>query len=127
MEDIQAANYPDRVLLCDRGTIDGAAYWPDHPDDYFVAMGTTISAELGRYDAVMFFETAAVGGLEIEGGNRYRTESEREAVQLDRRLRLLWSQHPCFHLVSHERSFLHKINVGLAVLQQLLQDNGDLR
>ena len=28
LEDIQAAHYPDRFLLCDRGTVDGAAYWP---------------------------------------------------------------------------------------------------
>lgn len=124
LEEIQTANFPDRVLLCDRGTIDGAAYWPDHPDDYFLAMGTTMSAELRRYDAVLFFETAAVGGLEIEGGNRYRTESEWEAVELDRRLRLLWSQHPRFHLVTHDRSFLHKINAGLAVLQQVLNGAG---
>src|SRR5688572_13816852 len=27
LEDVQSARYPDRVLLCDRGTIDGAAYW----------------------------------------------------------------------------------------------------
>src|SRR3954468_19838014 len=27
LEDVQSALYPDRVLLCDRGTLDGAAYW----------------------------------------------------------------------------------------------------
>src|SRR6478672_3468896 len=26
LEDVQSARYPDRVLLCDRGTVDGAAY-----------------------------------------------------------------------------------------------------
>src|SRR6476661_5391894 len=26
--------HPDKVLLLDRGTIDGAAYWPEGPDDY---------------------------------------------------------------------------------------------
>jgi hypothetical protein len=31
LEDIQAARFPERVLLCDRGTLDGAAYWPDDP------------------------------------------------------------------------------------------------
>src|SRR6187549_2463966 len=28
LEDVQAVQYPNRVLLCDRGTVDGAAYWP---------------------------------------------------------------------------------------------------
>ncbi len=28
LEDVQGITYPSRVLLCDRGTVDGAAYWP---------------------------------------------------------------------------------------------------
>jgi predicted ATPase len=31
LEDVQSARFPDRILLCDRGTVDGAAYWPDDP------------------------------------------------------------------------------------------------
>src|SRR4051794_3034510 len=50
LEDVQAALYPERILLCDRGTIDGAAYWPDGTDQYFGAMGTTLEVELARYD-----------------------------------------------------------------------------
>ncbi len=66
LEDIQSAHYPDRVLLCDRGTVDGGAYWPDGADDYFASVGSTHEAELRRYDAVLFFETAAAGVLSAE-------------------------------------------------------------
>jgi hypothetical protein len=120
LEDIQAAVFPDRILLCDRGTVDGAAYWPDGADGFFEQMGSTQRAELSRYDAVLFFETAAVGGIAVEGGNRYRTESNIEAVDLDRRLRALWSQHPSFHLVPHNPSFLRKITAGLAILESVV-------
>jgi hypothetical protein len=34
LEDVQAALYPERVLLCDRGTVDGAAYWPGEPHHF---------------------------------------------------------------------------------------------
>ena len=122
MEQIQSALYPDRILLCDRGTVDGGAYWPDGADEFFVAMGSTRETELGRYDAVLFFETAAVGGVSIEGGNRYRVESNDAALDLDRRLRALWSAHPRFHLVPHHESFLHKITVGLSILESLVAD-----
>jgi predicted ATPase len=37
LEDIQGALYPGRVLLCDRGTIDGAAFWPDDAPSSFSA------------------------------------------------------------------------------------------
>ena len=35
LEDMQAALFPDHILLCDRGTLDGAAYWPDDDGDFF--------------------------------------------------------------------------------------------
>lgn len=120
LEDIQAARYPDRILLCDRGTVDGGAYWPDGDHDFFAQMGSTLEAELARYDAVLFFETAAIGGLSFEGGNRYRTESDAEAIALDGCLRSLWSRHTAFHLVPHNQSFLSKINDGLAILETVV-------
>jgi len=116
LEEIQSATYPSRVLLCDRGTVDGAAYWPDDPDDFFARVGTTLEAELARYDEVIFFETAAVGGLAIEGGNPTRIENVDEAVMLHRALLALWSRHPRFTFVPHDPSFLRKITAGLAVL-----------
>ncbi len=120
LEDVQSALYPDRTLLCDRGTVDGAAYWHDGADSFFHSVGTTLDTELSRYDAVVFFETAAVAGLSIEGGNPVRRESLAQAVQLDGRLRALWSQHPRFTLVEHNTSFLKKIVGALGVLEQLV-------
>ena len=120
LEDVQAARYPDRILLCDRGTMDGAAYWPGSPSDFYAAMGTSESAELARYDAVLFFESAAAGGLTIEGGNPARIESQAEALRLDRQLRLVWSKHPRFFVVEHDASFLRKITAGLAALERIV-------
>ena len=120
LEDVQAALYPGRTLLCDRGTVDGAAYWPGEPHHYFHAVGTTLEAELRRYDAVIFFETAAVGGASIEGGNPVRNESLAEAVALDARLRGLWARHPRFVLVPNNRSFFKKLTFGLAALESIV-------
>ena len=124
LEDVQAATYPDRVLLCDRGTIDGAAYWPGDPHDFFKDVGTSMDAELQRYDAVIFFESAAVGGMGIEGGNPIRNESLQQAVELDLKLRELWSQHPHFTLVPHNPSFFKKISFALAVLEGIVSELG---
>jgi predicted ATPase len=121
LEDVQSSLYPERVLLCDRGTIDGAAYWPEGPETFFRFQGTTLEAELSRYDAVVFFETAAVAGLSIEGGNPVRCETLTQAVELDQRLRALWSQHPRFTLVPHSQSFLAKIVGALGLLQALVE------
>lgn len=126
-EEIHGELYPERVLLCDRGTVDGAAYWPDGADGFFEAMGTTREAELSRYDVVLFFETAAVGDIAFEGGNRYRTEDNRGAVQLDRRLRALWSAHPGYNFIAHEASFLAKITAALAILGDVVENGRAVR
>jgi len=120
LEDTQSALYPDRILLCDRGTIDGAAYWPAGNSGFFHAMGTTLEQELQRYDAVVFFETAAAAGISIEGGNPIRNETLSQAAELDRRLRELWSQHPRFWLVPHSASFFQKLSCGLSILQSIV-------
>jgi len=124
LEDVQAALYPDRLLLCDRGTVDGAAYWPGEPHHFFDEVGSSLEAELARYDAVIFFESAAVGGIGIEGGNPIRNESMEQAVELDHKLRKLWSKHPKFMLVPHNPSFFKKISFGLAVLDGIVSELG---
>ena len=123
LEDIQSVLYPERILLCDRGTVDGAAYGPDTPDDFFSALGTSLEAELARYDGVIFFESAAVGGMTIEGGNPVRNETIAQAVVLDGRLRELWRKHPQFVLIRHHPSFFQKITLGLAALESMVKEH----
>jgi predicted ATPase len=120
LEDVQHVCFPGRVLLCDRGTVDGAAYWPGAPEDFFIDVGTSLEAELARYDAVIFFETAARGGLRIEGGNPARIEDTDAAVAADHRLRQIWSRHPRFVMVPHSPSFFKKIVLGLASLEGMV-------
>jgi hypothetical protein len=120
LEDVQSWRFPERILLCDRGTLDGAAYWPEGNGGFFEAVGSTERAELDRYDGVIFFESASVGGIRIEGGNTARTESDAEAVAIDRRLREVWSKHPRFVLVPHNPSFYRKITAGLAILESMV-------
>jgi predicted ATPase len=120
LEDAQSAHFQDRVLLCDRGTVDSAVYWPGKPDDFFESVGTSLEKELARYDVVIFFETAAVGGISIEGGNPNRTESLNQALVLDQKLKDLWSLHPRFIFIPHNKSFIQKVNNGLAELAQVV-------
>lgn len=122
LEDVQHAAYPDRILLCDRGTIDGAVYWPSAEEDFFSAMGSSLEAELARYDAVVFFQSAAVGGSDIKSDNPARVETKSEAAELDAALRKIWGKHPRFRMIPHSTSFIRKINTGLAVMESLVAE-----
>jgi predicted ATPase len=110
----------DQVLLCDRGSCDGAGYWPDGYDAFFSAMGTSWERELGRYDAVLFLETAAVGGYSIREGNETRSETLAEAVALDARLREVWERHPLFVHIGHCADFSEKLQQAQEALALLL-------
>jgi predicted ATPase len=121
LEEVQAAHFKSRVLLCDRGTLDGAVYWPGEPDEFFSAVGSSLEKELSRYDGVIFFETAAVGGISIEGGNPIRTETLQEAVVLDQKLKKIWSKHPHFVFIPHDPSFVKKVVRGLTEMSKFVK------
>jgi predicted ATPase len=90
-----AAEHPEKIHLLDRGTIDGAAYWPDGPEAYWQDLGTTLAAELARYDAVILLETsAALGVYDGEQSNPVRFERPAAAIESGHVLRQLWMNHP---------------------------------
>src|SRR5437588_10569622 len=91
-EESAAREHPGKVLLLDRGSVDGAAYWPDGAEDYFRDVGTTHAAELRRYDAVIWLESAAVLGI-YDGcrSNPCRFEDPAAAVATGQRLCEVWS------------------------------------
>lgn len=122
LEDVQSKIYQDRILLCDRGTVDGAAYWPNSAEGFFNYVGSTLENELSRYSAVIYFESAAAGGIGIEGGNPTRIESLEEAYKLDLKLRELWKKHPHFEFVPHQPSFLKKITSGFNAIQKIVSE-----
>jgi predicted ATPase len=104
------------IVLCDRGTIDGLAYWPDPPRDFWEAAGTTLEAELARYDCVIHLRTPA-GGRGYNHVNPIRTESAHDAAEIDDRILQAWSAHPRRFIVAATGDFLDKAAQALKLLQ----------
>lgn len=123
LENIQECLNPHKLLICDRGTLDGVAYWPGSQEDFFKAIESSFEQELDRYDAVIFFETAAKTGNEIDNNNIIRTESKQQAVELDNKLKAIWSKHPNFHFVGSNESFIKKIMFGIMTIENVFGRN----
>ncbi len=121
LEHIQRTKHPDRLMLCDRGSLDGLAYWPDNPDEFFKYLNTDLNTELAQYDAVIFFETAAKSGQSIHSNNPVRNESDNQAIILDDKLQAVWSQHPNFNLVKSSESFIQKVIFGINTIQDVMK------
>ncbi len=120
LEDSQRIANPECLILCDRGSLDGLAYWPYSDENFFKTMGTTLEYELSRYDAVIFFETAAKSGQGIRSNNPIRNESENKAIEIDERLQQVWSQHPNFNLVGSSESFIKKVMFGIMTIENVI-------
>lgn len=95
------------IALCDRGTIDGLAYWPG-PDDLWAAVGTTLDEQLARYHAVIHLRTPP-----LERGynhqNPLRVESAVEAAAIDARIAKAWANHPRRFEVPANDDFIAKV------------------
>jgi hypothetical protein len=45
------------MVLCDRGTLDGGAYWPGDAEEFWKDLGISKESELLRYHAVLHLQT----------------------------------------------------------------------
>jgi predicted ATPase len=108
------------VMLCDRGAVDGFAYWPG-PDDFWTALETTREEALRRYDAVIHLRVPdAEHGYNHQ--NPLRTEQAAEAKLIDDRIREAWEGHPSRVVIDSATDFIEKARRTLAALKQELPE-----
>lgn len=107
------------VALCDRGTLDGLAYWPESAESYWAELGTTMRAEQARYHTVIHLRTP-------EGHNGYnhrnpvRIETAEEAAVIDERIAAVWSGHPHRFEIGNTADFLVKAGYAIALIEAQL-------
>jgi len=121
LEEAAGLQHANRTQLCDRATVDGAAYWPDGPDAFFRSMGSSREAELARYDVVIFMHTAAKLPAGYERDLDQRTEDTAEAIALDQRIFQLYADHPRLVTIESSVSFLDKLTAVHDAIEQLVR------
>lgn len=104
------------VGLCDRGTVDGVAYWPGSAASYWQELGTSIEQELGRYVAVIHLRTPD-DHQGYNHANVLRVESAAQARELDERILAAWEGHPRRLIVANEEDFMQKASRALALVR----------
>lgn len=107
------------LAICDRGTLDGLAYWPKSPRSFFEELNTTKEQELSDYLAVIHLRTPG-----IEKGynhkNPMRTETAIEAQMMDKKLEKAWNGHPNRYFIDSSESFLEKAERTFQILRQFI-------
>lgn len=107
------------MVLCDRGTVDGSAYWPG-PENFFAEMKTSRESELQRYQAVVHLRTPPVAAYNHQ--NPVRIETAKEAAAIDERIVAAWAGHPQYYVVESSPHFLDKAGRAIAILEGLMPD-----
>ena len=124
-EILSAVKNPKKLLLTDRGTMDGAAYVPPGMFETVVKdMGLRIS-ELceERYDGVCHLESAAVGAAKFyttENNPVRKEKTAAEARKQDLRTRDVWARHPNFKVIESYPDFDQKINLLFTALCEMV-------
>jgi len=120
LEELACETSSAPLVICDRGTVDGAAYWPYGEDDFFKNMGTTKETELARYHTVLhltpptdpsFYQTTGV-----------RTENLEEALRLDKKFLEIWKNHPRRIIIDFHSSYFEKVKIINNVIAKLLEE-----
>jgi hypothetical protein len=95
------------IVLCDRGLMDGSAYISKEQWAVLLNEAGMYESDIkDRYDLVIHLTTAADGAekyYQVENNNA-RHENISIAIELDRKLRIGWSNHPNYFLITNEFS-----------------------
>lgn len=108
------------MLLCDRGTPDGSAYWMGD-GDLWSAVGTTPEAELARYHAVILLRTPSAAEA-YDQRNPLRIETQDEARAIDAQIAAAWAGHPLVYEIPATTDFLSKAAHALQHLRELMPE-----
>jgi predicted ATPase len=109
------------IVLCDRGTLDGLAYWPDDEALFWKELGTSKAEQFSRYAAVIHLRTPP-----LEQGynhqNPVRIESAIQAAEIDQKIANAWNGHPRRFFVESNSEFLEKVSQTIALIKNELPE-----
>lgn len=118
LERVALERHDAAVILCDRGTVDGLAYWPDDEASFWREVGSAPAAERARYSSVVCMETPPAS--QYNHVNPLRVESAAEAARLQGRIAASWQGHPQLTVVPHRDDFLVKVAEAMAALRKTI-------
>lgn len=120
IEDLLVESHPDCLIICDRGSLDSLAYWPDNEEHFFKNINSTRQTELARYDWVLHLDTATEGDYDTT--NPIRTESFHEALLLNEKVRASWNGHPNRQIITSENDFFGKMKKATDIVENILKE-----
>lgn len=112
--------YEERIVVLDRGTVDGAAYWPGGAQGFWSQLDTSQEQEFKRYTNVIWLDSVVdLGEVFVPLTNEYRNDSAEEIALRGQELFKCWQAHPSFSRIPAYRNFQSKISALERLILQL--------
>lgn len=121
MQNLVANEQKWALGLCDRGTLDGAAYWPGDEMDFCKALNTTVEKEYAKYVAVLHLSSPGQNNG-YNHQNPIRIESAEEALKIDQRIHAVWKNHPNYNRINSTEDFLEKAQRAALLIHAFLPE-----
>ena len=118
LEHLLMENFPDRLLVCDRGSLDSLAYWPDTEQHFFETIHSTREIELAKYDWILHLDTAFEN--DYDTSNPIRTEDFHEALMLNEKIKKAWDGHPKRVILTAQNDFFTKMRKATDIVAEIL-------
>ncbi len=109
------------IALCDRGTVDGMAYWPSDEKSFFSDLNTTKEKEFEKYSVVIHLRTPTLQGG-YNHSNPIRIETAKQALEIDEKIAKIWNGHPKRYFIDSTKDFLEKISIAINYIKNELPD-----
>lgn len=121
MENLVLGEKKWTIGLCDRGTLDGHAYWPGQRDDFFNHLETALDAEYKRYNAVIHLQSPSLD-TGYNHQNPIRIETAHQASEIDKKIHEIWKNHPNYFLIESKADFSEKVNLAVRAIQSFVPE-----
>jgi len=131
MEGAGGRGSPERVLLCDRGTVDSFSYWRLagwDEQEFFDVTQMSYEKHLRRYDGVIHMQTTAIGTESAykSGPDTPRLEPPSEAIEIDAQCARAWQGHERWALIENAgRDWQAKSQAAREVLSRWVSGAAD--
>lgn len=119
LEALRVKTNPEQLIVCDRGSLDALAYWPDTEEHFYKTVGTSRTIEFSRYQWIIHLDTATEP--DYDTSNPVRTEDFHEALLLNEKIKKSWEGHPQRFVITAENDFFSKMKKATRVIEAILE------
>lgn len=121
MENLVIGEKKWTVGLCDRGTLDGLAYWPNDEASFWEMTRSQAKQEYQKYFAVIHLRSPT-DQFGYNQKNPLRVETAIQASEIDEKIARAWAGHSNYVVIDSSENFLTKAQDAIRLISKYVPD-----